>query len=264
MFAPGSRACGYRTASGRAKWLNRDPIEEQGGLNLYGFLGNDALNWVDILGLFKSKYHRSITENALKNSGLGKKCIKTLAQANVDQDDGWANNSGPFGDSLNHGDNNQIKPTIDRIKERMEELAKKQCLNCKDLDELLKLFGKVAHALQDLYAHSNYVETFGKDAKKPGDVPTWQFWNADGTVNVPTGVFTGTYKWPRDNAPSPSHDQWNKDEPSSTEGQKKNNNGLTWFSLAEDAATRHTTAIWNDVVSKLTPEQKKKLAECCK
>jgi hypothetical protein len=29
-------------------------------------------------------------------------------------------------------------------------------------------------------------------------------------------------------------------------------------------ATRHTTAVWNDIVSKLTPEQKKKLAECGK
>jgi RHS repeat-associated protein len=33
------------------RWINRDPIEEQGGLNLYGFVGNDAVNWVDLLGL---------------------------------------------------------------------------------------------------------------------------------------------------------------------------------------------------------------------
>jgi RHS repeat-associated protein len=32
-------------------WINRDPIEEDGGLNLYGFVGNDGVNWVDILGL---------------------------------------------------------------------------------------------------------------------------------------------------------------------------------------------------------------------
>jgi RHS repeat-associated protein len=29
------------------KWLTRDPLEEQGGLNLYGFVGNDPLNAVD-------------------------------------------------------------------------------------------------------------------------------------------------------------------------------------------------------------------------
>jgi RHS repeat-associated protein len=39
----------YDSANGR--WLNRDPIEEEGGLNLYGFVGNDGVNWVDLLGM---------------------------------------------------------------------------------------------------------------------------------------------------------------------------------------------------------------------
>ena len=33
------------------RWLNRDPIGEDGGLNLYGFCGNDGVNQVDALGL---------------------------------------------------------------------------------------------------------------------------------------------------------------------------------------------------------------------
>jgi hypothetical protein len=32
------------------RWPSRDPIAERGGINLYGFLGNDSVNWVDILG----------------------------------------------------------------------------------------------------------------------------------------------------------------------------------------------------------------------
>lgn len=39
----------YNPKDGR--WLNRDPIEENGGLNLYAGLNNDAVNNVDILGL---------------------------------------------------------------------------------------------------------------------------------------------------------------------------------------------------------------------
>jgi RHS repeat-associated protein len=39
----------YHPQTGR--WINRDPIEEDGGLNLYGFVGNDGLNWWDYLGL---------------------------------------------------------------------------------------------------------------------------------------------------------------------------------------------------------------------
>jgi hypothetical protein len=33
------------------RWPNRDPIEEEGGLNVYGFVGNDGVNYYDYLGL---------------------------------------------------------------------------------------------------------------------------------------------------------------------------------------------------------------------
>jgi len=39
----------YNPTTGR--WLSKDPIEEDGGLNLYGFVLNNAINAYDILGL---------------------------------------------------------------------------------------------------------------------------------------------------------------------------------------------------------------------
>lgn len=39
----------YSASTGR--WLSRDPIGELGGLNLYGFVGNDGVNYADYLGL---------------------------------------------------------------------------------------------------------------------------------------------------------------------------------------------------------------------
>jgi len=39
----------YDPLTGR--WPSRDPIEEEGGVNLYGFVGNNALKAIDILGL---------------------------------------------------------------------------------------------------------------------------------------------------------------------------------------------------------------------
>jgi len=39
----------YTPQTGR--WINRDPIEEKGGLSLYGFVGNDGLRKWDIFGL---------------------------------------------------------------------------------------------------------------------------------------------------------------------------------------------------------------------
>ena len=32
------------------RWPSRDPIGERGGMNLYGFVGNDGVNWFDLLG----------------------------------------------------------------------------------------------------------------------------------------------------------------------------------------------------------------------
>jgi hypothetical protein len=39
----------YDPSTGR--WPSRDPIEERGGVNLYGFLDNASLNWWDYLGM---------------------------------------------------------------------------------------------------------------------------------------------------------------------------------------------------------------------
>jgi hypothetical protein len=49
--AMGCGGCGYGIASGQANWLNRDPIGELGGINLYGFVGNNPINFCDPLGL---------------------------------------------------------------------------------------------------------------------------------------------------------------------------------------------------------------------
>jgi RHS repeat-associated protein len=40
----------YDPVTGR--WPSRDPIEEEGGINLYGFVGNDGVNAWDVYGLF--------------------------------------------------------------------------------------------------------------------------------------------------------------------------------------------------------------------
>ena len=43
---------GYRWYSpSLGRWINRDPIEERGGLNLYGFVGSDGVGKWDVLGL---------------------------------------------------------------------------------------------------------------------------------------------------------------------------------------------------------------------
>jgi RHS repeat-associated protein len=45
----------YNDTTGR--WPSRDPIGENGGVNLYGFLGNDGVGKTDALGLAEVQYH---------------------------------------------------------------------------------------------------------------------------------------------------------------------------------------------------------------
>jgi RHS repeat-associated protein len=43
---------GYRWYTAKdGRWINRDPIAERGGVNLYGFVGNDGVNRLDYLGM---------------------------------------------------------------------------------------------------------------------------------------------------------------------------------------------------------------------
>jgi RHS repeat-associated protein len=56
----------YDPVTGR--WPSRDPIEEQGGLNLYGFVANDAITGWDLLGQKEpcSKYSKTRVEGGVK------------------------------------------------------------------------------------------------------------------------------------------------------------------------------------------------------
>ena len=51
IITSGSRRCAYQTLSRRSAWLNRDPIAEKGGVNLYEFVKDDGINKIDPYGL---------------------------------------------------------------------------------------------------------------------------------------------------------------------------------------------------------------------
>ncbi|MDD2601197.1 MAG: RHS repeat-associated core domain-containing protein [Kiritimatiellae bacterium] len=42
------------------RWINRDPIEEEGGINIFEFVNNNPINRVDRLGLFPLTYDLEI------------------------------------------------------------------------------------------------------------------------------------------------------------------------------------------------------------
>lgn len=61
----------YNPAQG--KWLSRDPIQEKGGLNLYGFVGNNGINYWDTFGEKASNGQESSSSN---NNGSSKVVYK--------------------------------------------------------------------------------------------------------------------------------------------------------------------------------------------
>jgi len=88
--------CNYETASGvveygyryynadSGRWPSRDPIEEAGGLNLYGMIGNDPVNFMDVLGLSRSRQEclqeaiDAYLDNAELLEGIGENRIESL------------------------------------------------------------------------------------------------------------------------------------------------------------------------------------------
>ena len=70
--------------SGRPFWLSRDPIAENGGINLYAYVGNDPINWVDPFGLYK-KIDQLMNEIETGKTGstLGSACFTKEEVANA-------------------------------------------------------------------------------------------------------------------------------------------------------------------------------------
>jgi RHS repeat-associated protein len=63
-------------------WLNRDLVNERGGLNLYAFKGNDAIDYFDILGDMTQSEIDNIKAHLL-DKYAGKCCSKTCNHARL-------------------------------------------------------------------------------------------------------------------------------------------------------------------------------------
>ena len=79
----------YSPALGR--WLSRDPIEEHGGLNLYGFVNNDPVNSHDMLGLWKIERKRKKWALARYEGALDtKESLAETVRLNYSEFEKWA------------------------------------------------------------------------------------------------------------------------------------------------------------------------------
>jgi RHS repeat-associated protein len=243
--------------SGSPDWLSPDPINLTSGVtNLNDYCGNDPINGTDPSGLFDPAIHAAITNAALAGSGLSPRAISIIVEADVHQDDVLALDLRmPLLTDANHVDNSQFGAAAKLIQQRVQTALQRNSANL-----VLIEFGRIAHTIQDFYAHSNYVEYM--DAKAGGtstigSIPIYPGLT-DASSGVPPGLYSGIFAiWnPRTysnwfgTAPK-SHQALNKDNRFTPEGSTRNAVGVTYFALAQDLATRATRAAWDAFFAKL-------------
>ena len=78
------------------RFVNRDPVEEKGGLNLYGFCGNDGIDSYDVLGNWEDGYQTKTNDEEQKKKDAEEarrkaaEVAKKAAEAQANED-AWIN-----------------------------------------------------------------------------------------------------------------------------------------------------------------------------
>ena len=165
--------------------------------------------------------------NAMK--AMPKVCFNQLNRAIY-----WQDTYHQF-QSKAHFDNCDFKGALDYIQKLYDEAqnlalrAKKENEEVKNETIKLAMFslGQALHAIQDFYAHSNYVELMEKRYEEFDDVPSLKFWTEDGRKTLEklaeakelhTGrVWWGFPKLCEDSVPS--HEELAKDSESTESGE---------------------------------------------
>jgi hypothetical protein len=98
------------------------------------------------------RYHREILERAL-GARVSRRALRAIFRANIGQDN-WIE---IFQHPERHFDNNLIAEGLAYIEQNREAAAKAQSPS-----EAWAAFGRLTHAAQDFYAHSNYVRQWAE------------------------------------------------------------------------------------------------------
>jgi RHS repeat-associated protein len=155
-----------------SRWMTRDPLGEAGGINLYGFVGNNPVNFVDPWGLWTLTGHRNLTERAAFFAMFNKADRSRLIQANikVDRLRNQLNNPAHY----MPGTRNEAEKIIQNTfkKAVAYELAGNH-------EKAIDFLGSLLHTVQDKYAHHEqeagwfeHLPLFGTDPDNPSLHPS--------------------------------------------------------------------------------------------
>lgn len=163
MFVSGVRYYGYRYYSPElGRFINRDPIAEQGGANLYGFVHNDPIDSYDSFGLWKTGVHRDRTTDWAKHGlrmsdeaataiGIRDNEVDSVFDSAVINEENW---SWHFNRAQGGEDSRLV------ISDRELALAKTMCDwktgNADNWEGAASYLGRSLHPLQDWVAHGDF------------------------------------------------------------------------------------------------------------
>ncbi len=92
-------------------WPSRDPIEEEGGINLYGFVRNNGVNWIDYLGLDTIPIVITASASASVSIKLDDNCCERLIAAgfgnSVEQLEQWVERNNTLTVEFDYSENDE-------------------------------------------------------------------------------------------------------------------------------------------------------------
>jgi RHS repeat-associated protein len=173
----------YNPSTGR--WLNRDPIGERGGLNVYCFVNNRPINAFDAHGLWLSREHHEITDAALNNArpATTAKCktriYTILMRGNMRQDMPVVGYAGEHSRHYTRKAGTEPDVAIAEYVEYVQGEEKRfgfilQSPTKRNCYASLMTLGRLMHTWQDFYGHSVL------EPKEPkGLPPDFNAWSND-------------------------------------------------------------------------------------
>jgi RHS repeat-associated protein len=149
------------------RWTAKDPIKFWGGdANLYGYVQNDPVNWIDPFGLWEAQGHADLTTDA---AGY----FPRFTQADINNMITANNNVDRISNQLNDpahfmpGTRDQAQDLINRLLDRAVEME-----NCGRHEDAVDALGEGLHTIQDRFAHFEQNAGWVEHATGNPDNPT--------------------------------------------------------------------------------------------
>ncbi len=166
------------------RWVNRDPIGEEGGINLYGFVGNDPIDFFDPLGL-----EQLIPFDPKALGGIGHPAFVA-----GDEKSGYQFRSFSTGDRSNTNTDNLEKKRFPNRKELIDHLIKKGYSRYVPVPSTAEEDRKAIEAIDKEFDSSNYnlltqncANMAGTGLKANSKLKGWFNWRPRGFLLNQTG-----------------------------------------------------------------------------